>query len=86
MKTDVHSSWDSPLSKSGNNLLHSPSIQLVHVHPALFYDDWAYFQEHQYKDYSLTDCISLVLMQKLGIRTAFTFDKHFAQAGFIIEP
>jgi predicted nucleic acid-binding protein len=70
----------------GNNLLHSPSIQLVHVDPALFYDGWAYFQGHADKEYSLTDCISFVLMQKLGISTAFTFDKHFAQAGFIIEP
>jgi predicted nucleic acid-binding protein len=33
-----------------------------------------------------TDCISFVLMKKYGIQTAFTFDRHFVQAGFNKEP
>jgi uncharacterized protein len=66
----------------GNNLLRSPSVQLIHIDEQLFHLGWAYFQQHQDKMYSLTDCISFVVMQKLGIRTAFTFDKHFVQAGF----
>src|ERR1700756_4274383 len=49
----------------GNNLLHSPSIQLIHVDPILFYEGWAYLEHHQDKDYLLTDCISFILMQKL---------------------
>ncbi len=44
------------------------------------------FQKHQDKRYSLTDCISFVVMKQKGLKTAMTFDKHFAQAGFIIEP
>jgi predicted nucleic acid-binding protein len=47
---------------------------------------WAYFQQHQDKDYSLTDCISFLVMQQLDIRRAFAFDQHFVQAGFIREP
>ncbi len=70
----------------GNNLLLSPSVQLIHVDTALFYEGWAYFQRHQDKDYSLTDCISFLIMQKLGIGTAFAFDQHFVQAGFTKEP
>src|SRR5713101_7100831 len=70
----------------GNNLLQSPSVQFIHVNTALFYEGWAYFQRHQDKDYSLTECISFLVMQKLGIRTAFTFDQHFGQAGLIKEP
>jgi predicted nucleic acid-binding protein len=66
----------------GNNLLRSPSMQLIHIDEQLFHSGWAYFQQHQDKMYSLADCISFVVMQKLGIRTAFTFDKHFVQAGF----
>jgi uncharacterized protein len=27
----------------GNNLLHSPSVQLIHVDEGLFYEAWAYF-------------------------------------------
>jgi uncharacterized protein len=34
------------------------------------------------KDFSFTDAISFVVMERLGIRTAFTFDRHFAQYGF----
>jgi len=70
----------------GNNLLQSPSTQLIHVDTALFYEGWTYFQRHHDKDYSLTDCISFLVMQKLGVRTAFAFDQHFVQAGFTKEP
>lgn len=32
--------------QAGNNLLQSPSVQLIHVDTALFYEGWAYFQRH----------------------------------------
>jgi predicted nucleic acid-binding protein len=70
----------------GNNLLRSPSVQFIHVDESLFYVGWSYFQEHQDKRYSLTDCIAFVVMQQRSIRTAYTFDKHFVQAGFQVEP
>ncbi len=34
------------------------------------------------KAWSLTDCISFVVMNDLGITEALTTDNHFAQAGF----
>jgi predicted nucleic acid-binding protein len=61
-------------------------VQFIHVDTALFYEGWAYFQRPQDKEYSLTDCISFLVMQKLGIRRAFAFDQHFVQAGFTKEP
>jgi hypothetical protein len=36
------------------------------------------------KDWSLTDCISFVVMQDEGIVEALTGDSHFKQAGFRI--
>ncbi len=66
----------------GNMLLRSPSLHFIHVDPALFFDGWAYFQKHEDKMYSLTDCISFVVMEHLRITTAFTFDQHFVRAGF----
>jgi len=70
----------------GNNLLQSPSVQFTHVDTALFYEGWAYFQRHQDKDDSLTDCLSFLVMQKLDIQRACAFDQHFVQAGFTKEP
>ena len=36
------------------------------------------------KKYSFIDCLSFVIMKKKKITHAFTFDKHFEQAGFKI--
>lgn len=66
----------------GSRLISSPSVQLVHVDEALFYEAWQYFKQHADKSYSLTDCISFVVMGRLGIRTALAFDRHFVQAEF----
>ncbi len=71
--------------QAGNNL-RSPAIELVHVDDTVFEAGWAYFVQHADKAYSLTDCISFVLMQQRGMATAFTFDHHFAQAGFTLVP
>jgi len=35
---------------------------------------------------SLVDCASFEAMRRLGIMTAFTFDRHFAEQGFQIMP
>ena len=37
---------------------------------------------HADKTYTLTDATSFAVMERLGIATAFTFDRHFAQYGF----
>lgn len=66
----------------GNRLLNSPSIRLVHVGEDLFQAGWDYFQKSKDREYSLTDCISFLMMEEFGIDTAFAFDKHFVQAGF----
>lgn len=42
----------------------------------------------QYDDkaFSYTDALSFVLMERLGIPTAFTFDDHFRQYGVAVVP
>jgi hypothetical protein len=32
------------------------------------------------KDWGVVDCTSIIIMEKLGCRTAFAFDEHFSQA------
>lgn len=41
------------------------------------------FAARKDKDWSLTDCISFVVMQERGITDALTADHHFEQAGFV---
>lgn len=68
--------------ETGDSILSSPSIRFIHVDESLFYDGWAYFKKHDDKSYSLTDCISFIVMNRLGIVSALTFDEHFKQAGY----
>jgi predicted nucleic acid-binding protein len=35
------------------------------------------------KEWSLTDCISFVVMEQRGIAEALAYDHHFEQAGFV---
>ena len=42
---------------------------------------WEIFRQYPDKGFSFTDCTSFVLMERLGINTAFAFDNHFAQYG-----
>lgn len=66
----------------GKLLLESPSVKLVYIDESLFHEVWRYSIQHSDKSYSLTDCASFVVMKRLRIRTALTFDQHFVQAGF----
>ncbi len=61
-------------------------MEMIFVDEALFEAGWRYFQTHKDKRYSLTDCISFVVMQQRQIYSALSFDHHFAQAGFQLVP
>ena len=44
------------------------------------------FEKYADQKISFTDCVSFVLMRKLGLREVFTFDQHFRYAGFEVVP
>ncbi len=56
---------------------------IVHVDHSLWQRGWQLFLDRLDKDWSLTDCISFVVMQEYDVNRAFTSDRHFEQAGFI---
>ena len=70
----------------GNRLLKSPDIELIEINHYLFGQAWQYFQKYQDKSYSLTDCLSFIVMANRNISTALSLDNHFVQAGFQILP
>jgi len=68
------------------NLRASSSVRVVHVDEGLFEAGFEYLKRRPDKRFSLTDCISFVLMNRLGIQQALAFDLHFEQAGFTRIP
>ena len=56
--------------------------EVVPMDAALFERGWDFFDARADKAWSLTDCISFVVMQQRGLTDALAYDQHFAQAGF----
>jgi len=67
-------------------LTSSESVQVVWTTPDRFWAAWDALLGRPDKRWSLTDCLSFVTMQALGIRLAFGFDSDFRQAGFQLLP
>lgn len=59
-----------------------PNVEIVWSSVELFEKAWSLYRERPDKEWSLTDCASFVVMKEHEIKTAFTSDKHFEQAGF----
>ena len=64
-------------------LVANPSIEIVPADPSLFQRGLGLYRERPDKDWSLTDCISFVVMRERGLGEALTADRHFEQAGFV---
>lgn len=63
-------------------LLASPSVEVVSVDYPLLDFAWNLFLSRRDKEWSLTDCVSFVVMQERELLEAFAHDHHFEQAGF----
>jgi uncharacterized protein len=61
-----------------------PDTTVAPVSQVQFEEGAALFGSRLDKDWSLTDCITFVLMQRLAISDALTADHHFTQAGFSV--
>ena len=64
------------------SLVNHPRVKIVAAETRLFQRGVELFEQRRDKDWSLTDCLSFVVMQDEGITQALTGDKHFEQAGF----
>jgi predicted nucleic acid-binding protein len=60
----------------------SPAIRVVPASRELLEEALALYAARTDKDWSLTDCVSFVVMRDEGITQALTGDQHFEQAGF----
>lgn len=59
-----------------------PRFTIVNVSTTLFEEAVQLYTSRKDKEWSLTDCISFVIMKQQRVKDALAIDKHFAQAGF----
>ncbi len=59
-----------------------PSLRVVPVNEVQFSHGLDLYRSRLDKQWSLTDCISFVVMEQEGICEALSGDRHFRQAGF----
>jgi predicted nucleic acid-binding protein len=59
-----------------------PATRIIGPSDGLMDEGIALYTQRKDKEWSLTDCISFVVMQREGITDALTGDHHFEQAGF----
>jgi len=60
----------------------SPRIQIVPLDSQLLSRGMELMANRPDKNWSLTDCITFVIMREAGLQEALTGDRHFEQAGF----
>ena len=61
-----------------------PELTVVPGSRDLFEQGYELYKARADKAWSLTDCISFVVMKQLGLSEALTADRHFGQAGFTV--
>ena len=61
-----------------------PDTEVIRLSPALFDKGLDLYARRPDKEWSLTDCVSFVVMKERGVTEALTADHHFEQAGFTI--
>ena len=66
-----------------DGLYQLPKLKIIRLDKTLFDAGWQLYKQRLDKEWSLTDCISFVVMRYESITQAFTSDRHFEQAGLI---
>ena len=63
-------------------LRNGAGVKIVSQTEEQFESALSFYKERTDKNWSLTDCASILIMQKENIREILSYDKHFQQAGF----
>lgn len=58
------------------------AIEVVSIDQSLFTAATALYKQRMDKSWSLTDCLSFIVMSQRGMTESLTADEHFEQAGF----
>ncbi len=77
------SAWREKGVKLIDGLRSLADLQIVAADTTLLAEGWQLYWSRLDKEWSLTDCTSMTVLQKERIDQVFTSDHHFEQAGFI---
>lgn len=72
--------------KVGETLRNPRVVDLVRGEPADETAAWKLFARRPDKTYSFTDCLSFVMMRRLGLNRAIALDDDFRREGFEVLP
>lgn len=72
-------------ARLGDTLWDGSRARIIYVSKADQRAAWQLFKKYDDKIFSFTDCTSFVIMQRLGLTQAFTFDSDFEQTGHFIR-
>lgn len=70
----------------GTSIRESKVLRYIRADAADEEAAWKLAQKYHDKDFSFVDCLSFVIMSRIGCQKAFTFDSHFKQMGFEMLP
>ncbi len=72
------------VAESVRAILEDDEILYLSQQPETLLNGIEFYEMRADKDYSLTDCISMLTMRSLNLREILTHDKHFDQEGFTV--
>ena len=76
------SAWRGKAIRLIDGLLSLSNLRIIPADTALLADGWELYRAGLDKEWSLTDCMSIVVMQQENLDQVFSSDHHFEQAGF----
>jgi uncharacterized protein len=76
--------WRGKAATFVHDLRSDPDVDVLPQTRADFDAALALYEARPDKDYSLTDCRSMLALRALGIKEVLTNDRHFTQEGFTI--
>ena len=65
------------------DLRNERTVRVIEPDVSLLWRGFDLYRDRADKEWSLTDCISFVVMADEGLTQALTGDRHFEQAGFV---
>lgn len=73
-------------ARIGERIRTNPHVLLVHPDDRQLARAWQRFVERPDKTYSLTDCLSFVIIEEMKVDVVISNDRHFRQEGFTVLP